>query len=74
MQATTKQLEACARLNAQEPGFLEFLEARLEDTRSNAVMQRDEVSMRWAQGRAQELVELIKLVTTAQDLLRKVDR
>jgi hypothetical protein len=35
------------------------------------VLQRDEVTVRWAQGRAQELSDLIGEIENASDYLRK---
>ena len=61
MNLTRQQKESCARLY-HDKDFLDVLKQRLEEHRSNAVMQRDDVPMRWAQGRAQELQELLKLI------------
>lgn len=71
---TTQVLEACARLQASEPRFMEYLETRLQDYHSDMVKQQDEVLMRWAQGRAQELEDLIKLLKQSPEYLRKAGR
>lgn len=53
---------------------MEYLETRLQDYHSDMVKQQDEVLMRWAQGRAQELEDLIKLLKQSPEYLRKAGR
>ena len=67
--ATPQQLESCARLSTQEPNFLALLRDRLDDHRKAAVNLKDEVDMRWAQGKAQETAELIKMIEEARNHL-----
>jgi hypothetical protein len=71
MKLDPKVLESLARLKTQEPNFIKWLEGRLEKCRDDAVMQRDDVSTRWAQGRAQELRDLLEAVNSAAEVLRK---
>lgn len=71
MQVNVRHLEACARIGIGEKEFLDLLRARLERYRSDAVKQRDEIPLRWAQGRAQEVEELINLIENAPEHLRK---
>lgn len=71
MKLETKVLESLARLKTQEPNFTRWLENRLEKCRDDAVMQRDDVSTRWAQGRAQELRDILEAINSAADVLRK---
>lgn len=71
MKIDSKILESLARLKTQEPNFAKWLEDRLEKCRDDAVMQRDDVSTRWAQGRAQELRDILEAINSAADVLRK---
>lgn len=69
-----RYLEACARVGFNEKDFLDMLKARLEKYRSDAVKHRDEVPLRWAQGRAQEVEDIIDLIEHAPEHLRKAQR
>jgi pyrroline-5-carboxylate reductase len=71
VKVTEQQLEACARIKHQEPAFVAMLQERLAKTQKDANMQRDVVSLRWAQGRVQELEDLLQLVENATNHLRK---
>lgn len=68
---TSQDLEACARLQAHERGFTEFLKRRLQQRQTDMMKHEDTVKMRQAQGRAQELADLLELIEGAGDLLRK---
>jgi hypothetical protein len=63
--------EACARIKFEHTEFLSGLKNRLEKYRSDAVLQRDEVTVRWVQGRCQELSAIIDDIEGASDYLRK---
>lgn len=64
-----KITETFARVNAGNPDFVALLKARLQEYHVDVVKQRDETSLRWAQGRAQELSDLIASLETASALL-----
>ncbi len=69
----TRALQAMASLQG-DPNFKTFmgwLEARREKARANEQV-RDDVLLRWQQGRAQECNDIIEVVTTARDVLMKV--
>jgi hypothetical protein len=63
--------ESCARIKFEHTEFTSKLKSKLEKYHSDVVLQRDEVAMRWAQGRAQELSDLIGDLENASDYLRK---
>lgn len=67
------QLEVLARIKAQEPRFVEFLQSRLHSHVGQTIAQQDDVSLRWAQGRAQEATDLLQLLENAADALRTAD-
>jgi hypothetical protein len=71
MKLDQQAIESLARIKIQEPRFVEWLQSRLEKCRDDAVMQRDDVPIRWAQGRAQELRDILEAVNSAADILRK---
>jgi hypothetical protein len=54
-----------------EPHFVEWLRNRLDKYRDDAIMQRDDIAVRIAQGRGQELKEIVELLDRASTLLRK---
>jgi hypothetical protein len=64
-------LESIARINVHEPHFVEWLRNRLDKYRDDAIMQRDDIAVRIAQGRGQELKEIVELLDRASTLLRK---
>jgi ATP-dependent protease HslVU (ClpYQ) peptidase subunit len=66
-------LEALARLKSAEPKLIEWLNSRLESHTVQLVNQKDEVGVRWAQGRVQETAEIIQLINNAAEILRKAD-
>jgi len=55
------------------PKLVEWLKRRLKSTDDIARNAKDEVDVRWAQGRAQELLELIEALEGAVNVLRKAD-
>ena len=63
--------ESCARIKFEHPEFLSKLKGKLEKYHGDVVLQRDEVTVRWAQGRAQELSDLLGDLENASDYLRK---
>ena len=65
MRLDRKDLETLARVHAGNRDFVELLKARLQKHHVDVVMQKDEVPLRWAQGRAHELSELITALETA---------
>lgn len=48
-----------------------WLKTHADEIREDAVLQRDEVTVRWAQGRSQELKYLLDNFSNAQAYLRK---
>lgn len=50
---------------------MDWLQGRLNVANRATVQERDETSLRWAQGRAQELVDLLGLFQQAADVLTK---
>lgn len=71
MQVDQHILESIARINVHEPHFVEWLRNRLDKYRDDAIMQRDDIAVRIAQGRGQELKEIVELLDRASTLLRK---
>ena len=63
--------ESCARIRFEHEKFLSHLKERLEKYQEELVLQRDEVTVRWVQGRCQELSFLIGNIENASDYLRK---
>lgn len=74
MRTDQRVLEALARVKMNEPLLLEWLKSRMELNISALVNQKDDVSVRWAQGRIQECQELLELFGDAEKILRKADR
>lgn len=68
-----EHLEMLARVNAQEPRLAEFIQARLHSHVGQTIAQTDVVSLRWAQGRAQEATDLLQLLGNAAEALRTAD-
>jgi len=69
----TRALQAMVGLQG-DPNFKAFmgwLESRREKARANEQV-RDDVLLRWQQGRAQECNDIIEAVTTARDVLMKI--
>jgi len=66
-------LEILARVNMHEPKFVEWLESRLAKHRDDALMGRDEIDVRIAQGRGREVAEIIRLLSDANEHLRKAE-
>lgn len=60
-------------MHVGNPKLAEWLRDRLKSTDEVARMAKDEVDVRWAQGRAQELIELIEALEGAANILRKAD-
>jgi hypothetical protein len=73
MSTDIRVTEALARANASEPLIAEWLQNRLEQHQKATMTLTDEVAVRWAQGRAQELAALLKELGSAAETLRKVD-
>lgn len=71
MNVNTDELEILARVNFSEPKFVDFLEKRLTIYSDAAILQQDEVALRWVQGRAQEVRDLLILLKNASETLRK---
>ena len=65
-----KELTALLRLRG-DMDFRNWCKASLETYRDDTMMQRDETSLRVAQGKAQVLAELLDLIEQAPDLLTK---
>jgi hypothetical protein len=66
-----KTFETAARVKYEQPEFVDMLRALLETRRNEVVSHRDEISVRWAQGRCQELTDLVELLDNAAVYLRK---
>lgn len=74
MRVATEYLEALARLSVNEPRVIEWLSSRLEQHTIQLVSQKDDVAVRWAQGRIQECSEIIAIIKDAAEILRKADK
>ena len=74
MKTDIRVTEALARLKVTEPHIMEWLKGRLARHQHQMETQKDEVAVRWAQGRAQELKDQIKELESAADTLGKVRR
>lgn len=74
MKIETPVLEALARLKSSEPRLVEWLEQRAQRHIIQMVNQTDDVAMRMAQGRVQEVTEILDIIKDAGNILRKVDR
>lgn len=74
MQPDVRQLEALARIKVQEPDFVDWLERRLKEHLAAMRRQRDDVDVRWAQGRTQEIEEILSFVNDAQNFLVKASQ
>lgn len=64
-------LEALARLSRQEPQVVKWLQERLGQAGKAAVYERDDVLSRWAQGRAQELGDILAELQQAAENVNK---
>lgn len=73
MKNTYEDYEAFAVLNVNNPRFVEWLKRRLKATETTIRTGRDEVDVRWAQGRAQEIADMIEAIEGAAEILRKAD-
>lgn len=62
-----------AQLHLNNPKFTEWLKGRLESATTIACSAKGEVDVRWAQGRTQELSEVIGLLEDSAEILRKAD-
>ncbi len=73
MRTNTEDYTMLASVHAGSPKLVEWLKRRLESMDDIARKAREEVDVRWAQGRARELIELIEQLEGAADILRKAD-
>jgi len=64
-----KTLEVLARVHAGNREFVAWMKTRLQEHHVDVGQQRDEVSLRWAQGRVQELTDLIEALEKSSELL-----
>ena len=62
-----------ASVHLNNPKLTEWLKGRLKATEETTRKGRDEVDVRWAQGRAQELTDIIGYLEGAADILRKAE-
>lgn len=69
MRQSRQNLEMLARVNSGSKDFVVWLKARRAEYHVDVGQQRDDVSLRWAQGRLQELDEQIDLLEKAAGLL-----
>jgi hypothetical protein len=74
MKIDIKVVEALARLKSSEPVFIEWLQERLNKHHKDITTMEKEVHVRWSQGRAQELSDLIDNIKGANDIIRKAGR
>lgn len=74
MKTDKRVTEALARVNVNEPRLLEWLKDRLERHQDQMGSLKDDVEVRWAQGRVQETKSLIKSIESAAEILRKADQ
>jgi hypothetical protein len=72
-QTNPQVLSALASLqgNASFETVRSWLQASLNDLHAENTLAKDDVVVRWNQGAAQVLTELLKKVETAPDVLRK---
>lgn len=70
-EATTQQVESCARLGVSERSFVEMLTERREYMLNICSTIDGESQIYRAQGRAQELDRLIKLISDAPTILSR---
>ena len=54
--------------------FKDYLRQRIIDTQEAAGRCRDEVDLRWLQGRQQELEDILELIVTAPDKIEQMRR
>lgn len=73
MRTDSKDYEVLASAHLNNPKLVEWFKRRLAVTEDTTRKGRDEVDVRWAQGRAQELIEIIEALEGATNILRKVD-
>jgi hypothetical protein len=73
MKVDIPTLEVLASVHLHQPKFVEWLESRLARHRDEALSARDEIDVRLAQGRGQELANIIKLMKDANETLRKAE-
>jgi hypothetical protein len=71
MRPDRKDLEALARAKSGNKDLAAYLKKRRTEYHVDVGQQRDEVTLRWAQGRLQELNDLIEALETAAELLEK---
>lgn len=71
VQPTRQQIEACARLKFNEAEFVNMLKQRIDEYHSNMVTQREELQLRWAQGRLQETKALLDLIENSHKYLNE---
>lgn len=71
MKIETPVLQSLARINANEPKFVEWLQSKVNQYGVDGLRQRDDVTLRNIQGRGQELLEIVELLKTANEILRK---
>lgn len=64
-------IEAFSRILFSEAAIVKYLEAVVADNHEKLMNQVDEVQMRILQGRTQAVTELLKLIKTAPDMIRK---
>ena len=64
-------LEALARIGVQEPKFIEWMRGRLNVVTNVTIQERDDTTLRMAQGRAQELADILAFIQQAPELLNK---
>jgi len=69
MKMDRRVTESLARVNASEPHLTEWLKSRLERHQDQMESMKDDVSVRWAQGRVQEIKAIMKAISTASDNL-----
>lgn len=62
---TQQQLQMLERIAAQEPDFVAWLESRMKGHQRVLVKQNDVVSVRWAQGKAQETQAILDSLSGA---------
>ncbi|GMQ92430.1 MAG: hypothetical protein BMS9Abin11_1759 [Gammaproteobacteria bacterium] len=73
MRTDTRDYEVLASTHAGNPKLVEWLNRRLKSMDELARKAREDVDVRWAQGRAQELLEIIEGLEGAAEILRKAD-
>lgn len=73
MRDNIEDYEMLASAHLGNPKLVEWFKRRLASATQDAIKAKGEVEVRWAQGRAQELDEIVTALEGAVEILRKAD-